>query len=131
MPLLDLADCALLYDGCGRAVGGVGVNLDAHLCDDVGLVRGEGQLAGLIDGVGQGLLAIDVQAEADGGECYWGVHVVGGADVDRVDFVCFFFEQLSPVAVLAGVGELLGGLCEIVGIDVADGNDIGCAAVKD
>jgi len=129
VPLLDLADCSILDDADGHAVRYVGVNLDSHLRYDVGLARGQGQLPRLIDGVRQGLLAIDVLAETNGGHRYGGVHVVWRADVDGIDLVGFPFEQLSPVAVLAGVREFLGRLCEAVGINVADCDDIGRPAV--
>ena len=56
---------------------------------------------------------------ADAGQ---GVGVVGRADDHRVEVL--LVEQLAPVDVGLGLGELLGGLGQVVVVDVAQGDDV-------
>ena len=50
--------------------------------------------------------------------------MVGHSDVDRVDPIPFFLEELAPVGIHARVGNDLRSLGEVVGIYVAQGHDL-------
>jgi hypothetical protein len=45
-----------------------------------------------------------------------GMRVVGSGADDGVDI--FLFEALSPVLICFSFGELIGGFCEVFGVDV-------------
>src|SRR5262249_49714075 len=81
----------------------------------------------LADGVGQRLLAIDVQPRLAGGDGGQGVPVVRGGDDDRVEPLVA--DQVTEVlvggALLAAalLGELLGG-AQVPLVHVADGDDL-------
>ena len=68
-------------------------------------LRRPGQLAGLVDRLGQRLLGVDVQPLLHRPHGDRGVHVVRRRDVDRVE-VLLLVEQLAPVLVDPDVGEL-------------------------
>ena len=65
-----------------------------------------GQRAGLLDGVGERLLDVDVLARLHRGPGDRGVEVVGGGDEHRVQ-VGFAVQQFAEVGVLPGLQELL------------------------
>ncbi len=82
-----------------------------------------GQLAGFVDRLGQGFLAVDVQPLLHGPHRDRGVHVVGGRDVDRVE-VFLLIEQLAPVLVNLDVGKAFLDLAQVPEIDVGDRDEL-------
>ena len=80
----DLADAAGLDELHAGPVFLGGVDLVAHLGADLRPGGLQAQLAGFPDGVGEGLLAIDVLAETHGRHGRQGMHVVRGRDGDGV-----------------------------------------------
>ena len=99
-----------------------GVDLRAHLGRHLHLLGRFPHHAGLVDRVGQRLLAIDVLAPLHGRDAGQGVGVLGGADGHRVDVL--LVEHLAPVGVGLGLGMPLGGLGQVVVIHVAQGDDV-------
>src|SRR6185503_17793795 len=121
---LDPADQAGMNDFDGAAQAGLGAALVAHLGGEL-LLGGElSEDAGLVDGLHQGLLAVDVLAELHRGACDDAVAVVGGGDGDGVDLVAHLVEHFAKIFEGFGVGVLLGRELEVVGIDVAQGDDL-------
>jgi hypothetical protein len=120
---LDLADCAALDELHGTAILLAGVNLDAHLGDQIFLVRVGGELADFVDAVRHRLLLVYGQSDVHGGHRHRRVHVVGGADADGVDILALFGEHLAPVLMDARVGVLGLELIELCGIDFGDASD--------
>ena len=138
--LFDGADGAALDQLDDAAVVGLGVNLRALLGGElaVGLEHGFAQGAGLVDGVGDRLLAVDVFAELERVVAHERVRVVGGRADDGVE-VLRVVHQPSPVGVDLGLGEaapgaghgdglavgpLALGVLEHAGVDVAEGDDV-------
>src|SRR5207244_6980535 len=80
----------------------------------------------LVDGEGQGLLAVHVLAGAHGGDGDEGVPVVGRADGDRVDVAVL--QQLAEVLDSAAVAaDEAGGVVAVVPVHVADGDELHAA----
>ena len=103
-------------------VAGMLVVLRPHLGRQPLLGRELGNEPRLLDGVGEGLLAVDMEAAAEGADSGRGVVVVGGGDDDGVELLV---GKHRPV-----VGESGGGReparsgSEGGRIDVAEGNDV-------
>ena len=130
MDLLDLADRAGLDRRGDRAVDRRGVELDAHLGDELLLARHPGHLPGLVDRLRERLLGVDVQPALQRAHGDRGVHVVRGRDVDRVE-VLLLVEQLAPVLVDLHVGEALLDLRGIPQVDVGHGDELDVRAGGD
>jgi hypothetical protein len=75
-----------------------------------------------VDRVGERLLAVDVLAAVQGPYVDEGVRVVGRGADDGVDV--FLVEALAPVDVGLGLRVGLGGLLEVVGVNIAQGDDV-------
>ena len=78
--------------------------------------------AGLLDAVGQRLLAVDVLAAVHGPIGDEGVRVVGGAADHGVDVL--LVEALAPIHVLLGPGKLRRGEGQVLLVHVAEGDDV-------
>ena len=104
MDLFDFPNGPALDQQRSHPVLDVGMDLDAHLGDDVRLAGGGGQLPGLVEIVRQRLLTVDVFAAQDGRHADGGVHVVGRAHIDGVDAAGLLVQQLPPIGVRLGVG---------------------------
>ena len=87
----------------GRAVRLVGLDLVAHLRHHPVLFRRQAHLAGLVDGVGERLLAEHVLLELHGRQGDRGVHVVRGSDHYRIEVLALALEHLAIVLVLLRV----------------------------
>ena len=107
MDLLDLADRPALNQLDGHAVLDRGMDLDAHLRDDLRLAGGGGHLPGLVDLVRQRLLAVDVLAAEDRRHGDGGVHVVGRGDVDGVDAAGQLVQQFRQSVYCLALGYFL------------------------
>ena len=97
-----------------------GMDLDAHLGDQLLLARHGGEHVDFVDAVRHGLLLVDGQSEAHGGHGHGRVHVVGRADADGVEVAVLFGEHLAPVLVDARVGRTLLLLLQLGRIDFGD-----------
>ena len=75
-------------------------------------------------GVGQGLLAVNVKALVDGPDRSRSVVMIGGADDDRIDSASLGFDHFPVVDIGPGVLELRLGSIEVVGVDVAQRDDV-------
>lgn len=96
------------FDNTAHVV--IGVGLVAHLGDDFRLLGEFGEVAGLPDPVGEGLLAVDGAAFEHGGGGSEGVDVVGCGDRDGIDFVAFCLDHLAPVFEELGLRVVFPGL---------------------
>ena len=85
---------------------------------EIGLAHG----TGFEDAVAERLFTIDVHAAIHRPDRNEGMVVIGRAADHGLDI--FLFEALSPIYVLLGVGEFLGGERHVVGVDIADGHDV-------
>ena len=125
-PAMDLVDLAngVGPDHFAKLANAVaGMALIAHLGGDAEFAGGEGQLAGLPDGVGQGFLAIDVFAGMNGAHCGRGMVVIGDCHNDGVDTRLLF--QHDPVIGIRACARIfLQGVGHGIGIDIAEGDDI-------
>ncbi len=121
MDFLDRADGALLDDADGLLVNAGGMDLDAHLRDHFAGTRELGQPARLVDVVGEGLLAIDMFAQLQGGHGDGGVHVIGHGDVDGLNGL-FLVKQLAPVLINLHVREFLFDRFGAAEVNVGDGD---------
>jgi hypothetical protein len=126
--LFDLADGSILNDANRLAISAAGMNLDAHLCHELLLVRELREPARLVDVVRHGLLAIHVFAELHRGHGHRRVHVIGDGDVDRVNGL-LLVEQLAPVLINLYVGKSLQRV-GLVQVHVRDSNEAGFAAAR-
>jgi len=122
--LADGADQAPLDDLNGAAVVAAGVDLRAHLRDELLRAGQLDQRAALVDGVGQGLLAVAVLAHSHGHGRRGGVRVVGCADDHGVDVPAHGIQHSPEVGEGPGPGEPRGRLGEAAGVDVAQGDDV-------
>jgi hypothetical protein len=105
-----------------------------ELRHDLVVLGGLHQGADLADGMGQGLLAIDVLAPLDGRHGRHGVRMVGRADDHRVDLVRHLVEHLAEVLIDLGVRELrdLRTLAALgPQVHVAQGDDLRAAVAGD
>ena len=103
--------------------------LIAHLGDHFVFARGQREGAGLADGVGQRLLAINVFPHLNGMGSNEGMHVVRGGDRDCVDIFFLLFEHLAPILVVFGVRSISHCVLRLIFINVANGNDFFFTAV--
>jgi hypothetical protein len=78
---------------------------------------------GFVNGMSQGLLAVDVLAELQGHHRDDRVEVIGRGDHHRVD-VLLLFEHSAEIDVGLGAGERFEGALEVVLLDVAEGHDV-------
>ncbi len=118
----DLADDAVLDHTHGEAVFGAGVDLDAHLSDELVVAGDFGEAAGFVDVVGEGFLAVHMFAQLEAGHADGGVHVVGRGDVDGVE-VFLFVEEFAPVLVNLEVGIFLFQALGAGEVHVGDGDE--------
>ena len=127
MDLGYVAESAGLYhlDTLAQSAGGRA--LVAHLGGDLMLLGGLSQLAGLEDGLGEGLLHEGVLALLDGLHGRGGVVVIGRRNRHRVDV--FAIEHLAVVGVfLSLLGGPAAGLVEPVLVGITDRHDVFAAA---
>ena len=103
---------------CGR--GALVTHLRSHLV----LLGQVGEQAGLIDGVGQRLLHIDVLAHGDGVGGHDGMRVVGGCYEDGIDALAHLVVHAAEVAILLGIGMTVPGILGIVPVDITEGDDV-------
>ena len=120
MHFLDLADGAALDQLDGGLVLAGGMNLDAHLGDQVLLLRHGGEHVDFVDAVRHGLLLVDRKPEAHGGHRHGRVHVVWRAHAYRVEVVVLLGEHLPPVLVHARFGRALLLLLQLRRIHFGD-----------
>lgn len=97
--------------------------LIAHLSGDFVLARGLGNLARLPDGMGERFLAINVFAELDGGHGNERMEMIGRGDHYGVD-VLLFLEHFAKVGEDFCFWIFFEDASGVVGVDVADGNDV-------
>jgi len=121
--LLHLPDRTRVNDGDHLLVDRVRVNLNPHLRDEPLLRRDLGEAAGLVDGLRQRLLAVDVQPALHGRHGDRAVHVIGRRDVHRVQ-VALAFQELPVVGVDAAVGEALLHLRQPVLVHLAHRDEL-------
>ena len=119
-----LADGTTSDDLDAGAVGNVRVDLDTHLGDHPGLLRRQANLAGFVDLVAEGLLAVDVLAMVEGGHRDRRMHMVGHGHVTGVDVLMFLVEELAEIVEARGLRVLLGDRAEMPIIDVAESDDL-------
>src|ERR1035441_1984224 len=100
-----------------------GMDLSAHLSDDAGLGGGLGNRAGLPNIMGEGLFAIDVLAEVDGGQDGKSVRVLSAGHDHGVNVIAGVV-KLAEVHELPGLGILHGGCVETILVDVAKSDDV-------
>ena len=108
----------------GHAVADAGGHLRAKLGDDVLAHRGLVQRADFRHVMAHRFLAIDVLAFLNGRVRNREVHVIRDGHVDRIDLVAFLVEQFAPVGIRAGLGSVRQAVFEVIGIDVAHGDDL-------
>ena len=120
--LADRPDRPGLDDFDDASIVVLGMDLRPHLGRDLRLRREVGHRAGLIDRVGQRLLAIDMLAHAKRHRGGRRMHMIGRADDHGVEPAGL--QHLAEVGVLLRAREPLPGLVEQVVIDVADGDDV-------
>ena len=101
-----------------------GVPLVAHLRDHARPARRLGDGAGLPEGVGEGLLDVDVLAGGDGGHGGDGVGVIGGADGAGVDVLRLLVEHLPEVLVARRLGVGVEGAAGPLVVDITQRDDI-------
>ena len=107
MDFLDLADGAVLDQLHGSLVLARGMDLDAHLGDQILLARHGGEHVDFVDAVRHGLLLVDREPEAHGGHGHGRVHVIGRAHADGVEVAVLLGEHLAPVLIDFRVGRTL------------------------
>ena len=96
--------------------------LGAHLGGQLLPCRQPGDQPGLLHSVGERLLAIDMQAPAQGPRGRRGMVMVGGAD--HHGFQIFLLEQLAVIGILAGPGMPGPGGTESAAVHITEGDDI-------
>ena len=121
---VDAADGAIPYPFTTIADRIKRVALIAQLGDHLVFLRGLHQFADLVHRVGQRFFAINVLAALDGGHRRHGVTMVRRGDHDRINLLFHRIEQFAKIAELFGGGkfpERLGGL---LGVHVAQRDDV-------
>ena len=124
MDLADRADGPGLHELHHAAVVVVGVDLRAHLRDELLLPGDLGHDAGLVHRVRERLLAVAVLAQLHGHDGRRGVGMVRRADHHRVDLAVHLVQHLAEVLVPLGRRELLKCLGRVGVIDVAQGHEV-------
>ena len=99
--------------------------LVAHLRNDAGGAGGLSERAGLAEGVGEGLLHVDMFACPDRGHGGDGVGVIGGADGAGVDVLGLLVEHHPEILVARGLGMGVEGAAGALVVDIAKCDDIG------
>ena len=117
------ADRAVLEPLGHQPVALEGHALVSHLRGDLMLPRGLGQGTGLIDRVGERLLAVDVLSALDGRHRDDRVVMIRRAHDDRVDPL-LLVEHLAEVFVFRGPRILVEGVRRVAPIDVGQGHDV-------
>ncbi len=97
------------------------MDLNAHLGHGVVLLGELGEGPGLLDGMGQGLFAVDIEAGAKRFGGRGSVAVVGGANDDGVE--PSGVDHLPVVGEALGLGEGLGCAGKALVVDIADPSD--------
>ena len=123
--MLHLADQSLLDVVHTHAVTKSGCGLGSKLGPDPCLARCLCESTDLCDIVTQRLLTINMPACPHSGACDGEVHVVRDGDIDRIDFVPFFFKQFPPVSVCARLRNLLGNTVQVIAVDITDCDHLG------
>jgi hypothetical protein len=100
-----------------------GMDLCTHLGDPPGLAGSFGHGAGFENGMGQGLLAVDVPARLQGHHGGDGMRVVRRSNNDSID--AFSVEHLAVINVEVGPGKALSCRPGTAFIDVTQGDDLG------
>ena len=121
----DLADAAGLDELHAGTVLGRGMDLVPHLGADLRLRGLQAELAGFPDGMGEGLLAIDVLAEAHGHHGRQRMHVVRRRDADGVEGVAELGVHLAEIREAGDAGILGFRPGETRGVDIAEGDILG------
>ena len=129
--VLDFTDRAVLDDLCGHPIINRGMDLDAHLRDDLLFLGQFGHAADLIQAVGERFLAIEVFAQLHGADAHGCVHVIGGGDVHAVDVACLLVEHLAPVLIEARLGKFRAGRSCLGEIHIAERHNLDVLAVRD
>jgi len=120
----DVAERSRLDDLGHPAIIIPGVNLRPKLSGDAGLFGLFSDDPGLFDRVSQRFFAVDMESFADSPDRCRGMAMIGRADDDCVNFVCFSFDHLSVIRVRSSVLEASFLRSHVVRIDVAEGNDV-------
>ena len=123
MHFRHFADLSHLNEGHREPLGETRGNLDAHLGHHALGTRPEHQLTAFPQVLREGFLAINVLAEADGGEPHAAVHVVGSGHVHGVDLVALLGQHFPPVLIDPDVRPAFLDAFEIAGIHVAHGGE--------
>ena len=121
---LDFADGAAAYQLHRRSILLGGVNLDAHLRDQMFLVRDCFQLADLVDAVRERFLHICRKPQLHGGHRLGRVHVIGRADADRVQSTMLLLQHLAPIGVDLGLWRTLPDLIQFGRIHFRDADQL-------
>jgi hypothetical protein len=101
------------------------VYLNTHLRGEFWF--GGGHLANLPcfpDVVGEGLFAVDVLVVLQGKHGCPGMAMLTDGDHDGIKIARRLVEHLAEVGELFGIGEIFAGLLHVVGIDIAQGDDV-------
>lgn len=124
--IFELADGAVADHFAEAVEVRVGVALGAVLGGEAVAVFevGFADEAGFVDAFGDGFFAEDVEAAVHGPDGDEGVSVVGGAADDGVE--AGVVEAEAPVFVGFGLGKFGFGKGEVLGVDIAEGDDILC-----
>jgi hypothetical protein len=124
-PGVDLAhrpDCPRLDQLDDAAVVLGGVDLRAHLGGHLALAINLLQQAGLVHGMPDRLLAVNVLAAPHGHEADRGVGVLRGPADHGLDVL--LVEHLAEVMVLLCLGKRFGGVGQVAVVHVAQGDDV-------
>lgn len=124
--IFELTDGAVADHFVEAVKIGMGVALGAVLGGEAVAVFevGFADKAGFVDAFGDGLFAEDVETAIHGPDGNEGVGVVGGAADDGVE--AGVIEAVAPVFVGFGMGKLGFGEGEVLGVYIAEGDDVLC-----
>ena len=124
MEFFDLADGAGADDFDGTARAFHGMALLAHLGNNAGFFGFLLHPVHLVDGVGEGFFAVDVESVLHSGDGSNGVRVIRGTDDDGVEVFGLFVEHGSKVTVAGGFWVFaVGAGCAGV-VDVSESDDV-------
>jgi len=123
MDLTDFADGAFLDECDDGAVDHMGVDLDAHLGDKFFVSGQFGELSGLVNGLGEGFLGVDMQAPLHGGHGDGCVHVVGRGNVGAIEAL-FLVEKFAPILVTVDAWEAFLDFAKACGVDIGNGDQL-------
>jgi len=128
MPFLNLADGPIPEHLHRHTIRHMRMNLNAHLRNHLRLPRRQDHLPGFIHFMRQRFLAIHMLAFFDRRHRDRGVHMIGGRDIDGIDFIALFFQQFPPVTILTGIGQARRRLIQIILIHITDRHHVQLAA---